>query len=176
MNDGPLLAVDGLSVRVGNRLLLRDLGFVLQAGEALVVLGESGAGKSLLAQAIVGTLPEPLRAGGNVVLAGIRSAAGHSAARRAAWGRELVLLPQEPTLALDPLVPIGEQARRLRRLVGGETPALARTRVDAAMRDHGLAPAIGRYPWQLSGGMAQRASTLLARCGGAHVLVADEPT
>lgn len=52
MSGDILLSVDGLSVHIGSRSLLRDISFSLQPGEALTLLGESGAGKSLLAQAI----------------------------------------------------------------------------------------------------------------------------
>ena len=69
----PLLAVEGLSVQVGGQPLLRGIDFSLRPGEALTLVGESGAGKSLLAQAIMGNLPAALRAGGTVLVDGVRS-------------------------------------------------------------------------------------------------------
>ena len=57
MSDAALLQVDGLGVHVGAHALLRDVSFKLHAGDALILLGESGAGKSLLAQAVMGNLP-----------------------------------------------------------------------------------------------------------------------
>ena len=61
-----LLAVENLGVHAGARPLLRDVSFSLRPGEVLTLLGESGAGKSLLAQAVMGNLPAALRAGGRV--------------------------------------------------------------------------------------------------------------
>ncbi len=176
MSDAPLLAAEGLSVHAGVTPLLRGLAFALRPGESLTVLGESGAGKSLLVQALMGTLPASLRAGGEVVLAGARSRADAPGARRAAWGRTISLLPQEPMLALDELATLRAQHERLRRLVGGDDAAAARPQALAALREAGLETAAERLPWQVSGGMAQRAAASLARVGGAPVLLADEPT
>lgn len=176
MSEAPLLAAEGLSVHAGTTPLLRDLAFALRPGESLTVLGESGAGKSLLVQALMGTLPAALRAGGDVVIAGVRSRADAPVARRAAWGRTIALLPQEPMLALDELATLRAQGERLRRLVAGDGPAAARANALGALREAGLERAAERHPWQVSGGMAQRAAAALARVGGAPVLLADEPT
>ncbi|MEF7613238.1 ATP-binding cassette domain-containing protein [Aquincola sp. MAHUQ-54] len=171
-----LLAVAGLSVQVGGRPLLREVSFELRAGEALTLLGESGAGKSLLAQAVMGNLPRALRAGGRVTIGGATTAAADGAARRPLWGRALALLPQEPALALDPLARIAPQLAEVHALVGGagfgQAPALAARQ----LADIGLSHAVRRYPWQVSGGMAQRAAAAMALAGGARVLMADEPT
>jgi peptide/nickel transport system ATP-binding protein len=176
MNGPAGVSVDGLSVHAGGRVLLRGITFSLRPGDALVVLGESGAGKSLLAQAVMGTLPAGLRAGGDIRVTGAAGAATDVAARRALWGRGIALLPQEPEQALDPLVTLGAQASRLRIGLGLDAPALARQRVSAALDACGLDGTADRYPWQLSGGMAQRAAAMLALTGGAPVLIADEPT
>ena len=98
-----LLAVDDLAIHVGGRALLQGISFRLHAGEALSLVGESGAGKSLLAQAIMGNLPPALRASGSITIDGITTRAEDAASRRALWGRKLALLPQEPTVALNPL-------------------------------------------------------------------------
>ena len=176
MNRDVLLAVDGLSVQVGTTTLLRDVGFSLRAGEALTLLGESGAGKSLLAQAVMGTLPGALQAGGSVTIAGRHSAAANAHARRPLWGRVISMLPQEPALALDPLMHIQPQVAEVHALVRGRTPRSAQASAMAALDTLGLADAARRYPWQLSGGMAQRAASAVALAGGARILLVDEPT
>lgn len=174
--NAPLLAVADLSIHAGRVPLLRDIAFALDAGESLTVVGESGAGKSLLAQAVMGTLDASLRVAGRVTLAGRASAAADVAARRPAWGRELALLPQEPMLALDPLLAIDDQlaevARRVRRASRRQASAIVAAQLDAG----GLTHAGRRHPWQLSGGMAQRAVAAMALAGGARIVVADEPT
>ena len=176
MSDAILLSVEGLSVHVGTRSLLRDISFSLRPGEALTLLGESGAGKSLLAQAVMGNLPVALRAGGTVTVAGERSRAQDLHARRHLWGRTLALLPQEPALALDPLMRVAPQLVESHALVRGVDARAARAAALQDLEAEGLSDAAHRYPWQLSGGMAQRAAAAVARAGGARVLLADEPT
>ncbi|WPB56059.1 ABC transporter ATP-binding protein [Xylophilus sp. GOD-11R] len=172
----PLLAVEGLSVHVGRRALLREVSFCLRPGESLTLLGESGAGKSLMAQAVIGNLPAALTAGGSVLVDGRRSRADDHRARRALWGRSLALLPQEPALALDPLMRVARQWHESLSLVRGMGSSPARATTAEGLRAAGLRDAGGHYPWQLSGGMAQRAAAGIAMAGGARVLLADEPT
>ena len=95
LKSDALLAVEGLGIHVGGKRLLRDIGFSLRPGEALTLVGESGAGKSLLAQAIMGNLPASLSCSGTVDVGGCRSDAADLPARRALWGRQLALLPQD---------------------------------------------------------------------------------
>ena len=176
MADLPLLGVSDLAVHAGPRCLLGQVSFELRAGETLTLIGESGAGKSLLAQAIMGSLSPGLRAAGQVMLAGQTSRTEDLQARRPMWGRHLALLPQEPALALDPLRRILPQLTEVHACVRGlHAPAalqVARQQLDAV----GLDRARMLYPWQVSGGMAQRAATTLALAGGAKVLLVDEPT
>ena len=176
MSETPLLRVEALSVRSSERVLLRDITFTLRPGESLTLLGESGAGKSLLAQAVMGALPASLHASGDVWVGADRSDANDRLARRRAWGRRLSLLPQEPMQALDALSTLFSQTVRLRRTVAGESIEVARSKAEGALRDAGLGAAGARHPWQVSGGMAQRAAAMLAGIGGADVLLADEPT
>lgn len=174
--DTPLLDVRGLCVRAGPQMLLRDVDFCLRPGEALTLLGESGAGKSLLAQAVMGNLPAALRASGSITLAGRTTRAEDGAARRPHWGRSIGLLPQEPAQALDPLMRVLPQLAETHELVRGSGPQAARQDAARQLDASGLGHAQHLYPWQLSGGMAQRAAATIAQAGGAQVLLADEPT
>lgn len=176
MTDGNLLEVKDLSVHAGAAPLLRGASFALAPGRSLTVLGESGAGKSLMVQAIMGTLPMSLTAGGCVTVCGQESAAADRRARQPLWGHRLASLPQEPALALEPLMRVWRQAadvyRHVRAMPARDAHAASLAALDAA----GLAPAAQRYPWQLSGGMAQRAAACVALAGGARILLVDEPT
>ncbi len=176
MSNTSVLRVDGLSVHVGARALLRDIHFELPAGSCLTLVGESGAGKSLLAQAIMGNLPAGLHAQGDVTLQGVRTPAQNGQARRPLWGRALALLPQEPSLALDPLMRLAPQLAEVHQRVGGRSASQARAAAAETLRAVGLGDAARHYPWQVSGGMAQRATAAMALAGGARVLLADEPT
>lgn len=171
-----LLGVEGLSVHAGRECLLRELSFGLRAGESLTLLGESGAGKSLLAQAVMGNLAEALRADGRVTLEGVTTPAAESNARRGRWGRGLALLPQEPALALDALRRIEPQLAEVHALVRGLPGAQARREAARELDALGLVEAARRHAWEISGGMAQRAVAAMALAGGARVLLADEPT
>ena len=171
-----LLVVQGLGIQVGGKPLLRDISFSLRPGEALTLVGESGAGKSLLAQAIMGNLPPALKATGRITLDGTTTRADDAAARRALWGRKLALLPQEPSLALNPLARVAPQLAEVYRLLHQQPAATAHTQAEQVLSAAGLGGAGSHYPWQLSGGMAQRAVAAITLAGGAPVLMVDEPT
>jgi peptide/nickel transport system ATP-binding protein len=176
MSKDVLLSVRDLGVQIDQRWLLRGVSFDLRAGQSLTLVGESGAGKSLLAQAIMGNLSHALQASGSITVAGHTSRAAEAMARRALWGRALALLPQEPSLALDPLRHILPQLEEVHALVRGTDQAQARRDAVGALSEMGLEHASGLYPWQISGGMAQRAAAAVALAGGAPVLLVDEPT
>ena len=171
-----LLAVDDLAIHVGGRALLQGISFRLHAGEALSLVGESGAGKSLLAQAIMGNLPPALRASGSITIDGVTTRAEDAASRRSLWGRKLALLPQEPTVALNPLQRVAPQLAEVYTLLHGQPQGEAAARAQQELARAGLGQATAHYPWQLSGGMAQRAVAAITLAGGAPVLMVDEPT
>lgn len=143
---------------------LSNLSFDLAEGEILGVIGGSGAGKSLLAHAILGLLPP------NATLRGTMSFRGqpltpYPAALR---GRRIALMPQQVS-HLDPLARLGTQARWAARRAGALRPP--------DLQSLGLGPETSRlYPDQLSGGMARRALFALAETGQPDLLIADEPT
>jgi ABC-type glutathione transport system ATPase component len=170
------LTADRITVRSADGPIVRGASLSLQPGRALTILGESGSGKSILAQAILGTLPANLHVEGEVEVLGVRTAAADVAARRPLWGRTLALLPQEPWLALDPTMRVGPQVAETYVYVRGLSwaAAAARAREDLAAR--GLAGVDRAYPHTLSGGMAQRVALAATRAGGAPILIVDEPT
>jgi peptide/nickel transport system ATP-binding protein len=171
-----LLAVDKLCVTGPEGVLLDGISLELHAGRALTLLGESGSGKSLLAHALMGTLPGELRASGRLDIQGITADASDRDARRPLWGRELALLPQEPWFALDPTMRVGAQLAETYRLVGGASRAAALGRAQRDLASMGLDHAMRAWPFTLSGGMAQRAAFTMTRAGNAPLLIVDEPT
>ncbi|MDT0276399.1 ATP-binding cassette domain-containing protein [Blastococcus goldschmidtiae] len=177
--NGPVLEVRGLEIdfvqyerglrrRTVHALTGMDLTAV--AGEVVALVGASGAGKSLLAHAVLGLLPPNAVERGDVLLDGERL---DPAARRRHAGRGMTLLPQAAGF-LDPLSPVGRQVRRSAQLAGSADPR--RAAADALER-RGLGPEVlGRYPHELSGGMARRVLVAMATLGDPRVLIADEPT
>lgn len=166
------LMVSDLTIAAAHGPLVRDVSFEVMRGGCLTILGETGSGKSLLAHAIMGTLPADLRATGTIVVEGAVSGAG-ATSRRVLWGRTLALLPQEPWRSLDPTM------RSVRQVAEGDlesAPGLARTRARQVLARLGLQGAEDQYPFTLSGGMAQRVAIAATGAGGASIVIVDEPT
>ncbi len=172
----PLLRTEGLSLHLGGQRLLQLPDLCLHPGDRLVILGESGAGKSLLMRALLGDVPPELSARGRIELAGHRSEVAQGRDRRPLWGRTLAVLPQEPSVALDPLRRLAPQLSEVHRKVRGLSGIEADRHTREGLRLQGLQAAGEQHPWQLSGGMAQRAAAAIALAGGARIILADEPT
>ena len=171
-----LLQAMDIAVFDGRTRLVEPISLTLEPGEPLIILGETGSGKSLLAQAIMGILPDTLRAEGQVRIAGLTLPARDRGRFQSLWGRQVAVLPQEPWLSLDPLMRAGPQVAEAHWLVGGQSRALARSQATLDLGALGLANAQTCYPHELSGGMAQRVAIAAARAGGAPIVIADEPT
>lgn len=169
-----LLVASDISVDAGGKRLVDPVSLALPMGQAVTILGESGSGKSLLAQAMLGTLPDGLAGSGTLVVADGTFDAARPRAMRSLWGRRVAILPQEPWLALDPLMRAQRQVAEVHGLVAMASQPGQRAAEDLAAL--GLEGASKKFPWQLSGGMAQRLAFAAARAGGATITVADEPT
>lgn len=164
------LAISALTIRDSSgAALVADIDLTLQAGSALVLIGETGSGKSLIAQAVMGLLPAGFSASGTIAVNGHPPVdAGQAGLLRLFWSRETLLLPQEPRAALDPTMRIG---RQIRGGAGGDRDA------HTALAAVDLAPDVAlAYPSALSGGMAQRVLVASALIGRAPLVIADEPT
>lgn len=170
-----LLSVDALTVD-GDGVRIAPISFSLQSGQRLTLLGETGSGKSLIAQAVMGNLPTGLTAGGQINVAGQTLAASDTTARRALWGRTLALLPQEPWHALDPTMRALPQVAETHRLVAGRPRQAARKAARDDLVQLGLEEGLHKLPGELSGGMAQRVAFAAASAAGAPIVIADEPT
>ncbi|WP_137180531.1 ABC transporter ATP-binding protein [Roseomonas sp. AR75] len=170
------LVLDGVTVDGPQGRIVHPTSLTLRPGVPLALLGETGSGKSLLMQAVMGTLPPRLSAGGSVRLDGTDLLRLDAAARRALWGRRIAMLPQEPWAALDPLMRAEAQVAEVPRFLNRAPWAEARRRAGEALAALGLARGERRYPFQLSGGMCQRVALAATRVAGAGVLLADEPT
>ena len=171
-----LLTATDITVTDGAQTLLEPLSLTLNPGEPLIILGETGSGKSLMAQAIMGTLPPELRASGEVRIGAQTLPASDPTRFRGLWGRQISVLPQEPWLSLDPLMRAGVQVSEAHRLVRGLSGKDARRQAGRDLAQLGLQGVATHYPHQLSGGMAQRVAIAAARAGGADIVIADEPT
>jgi len=176
VSENAAIRVESLTVSVHDRRLVGPISFSIPVGDMLIVMGETGAGKSLIAQAILGALPRGLTGTGKIWLAGERIDALAPAARARLWGRRIAMLPQEPWRALDPLMEAALQVAETHRFVRGLRSQAAAYAANADFAALGLVGAERRLPGALSGGMAQRVAFAAAKAGQAPILVADEPT
>ncbi|MFA6031866.1 MAG: ATP-binding cassette domain-containing protein [Myxococcota bacterium] len=170
------LTVSGLAISAGETTIVRDVAFTLAQGRPVTLLGASGSGKSLVAHAIMGSLPAGLSAKGVITLDGKDLLAGTPAQIRARWGRTIAILPQEPWLALDPTMRIAGQVGEVHQYLHGLGAADTATRMRADLAEVGLGDRTQAYPHELSGGMCQRAAIAVTHAAGAPLLIADEPT
>lgn len=170
------LMTTALEIRSGQERLVEPLSISLAPGQVLSIIGETGSGKSLFAQGVVGNLPAGLQAHGQIRLADGFAEEGCQVGRRQQWGRGLAVLPQEPWLSLDPTMRALAQVAETYTQVGRLSTAQAREKATTDLTRLGLAGAERKYPFQLSGGMAQRLAFAATHAGGAPVLIADEPT
>ncbi len=169
------LHVEELVVTSAGRALVDVADLRFAPGRAATIVGESGSGKSLLAHAAMGTLTHDLEARGRLRLGEATYDMADRDNRRHLWGRHLALLPQEPVLALDPTMRVGEQVAEGAAGYRSDRRA-AQGRAGELLTTLGLGRWARAYPHTLSGGMAQRVAFAAATIGGARVLIADEPS
>jgi peptide/nickel transport system ATP-binding protein len=163
-----LLSVRDLRIAFGGVEAVRGVSFDVRPGEVLAIVGESGAGKSLTARALLGMLPPEATTAGTV-------RPDLSAER----GRRISLVPQDALSALSPVHPVGDQLAAAVRSVSRTTRKEARARAVAALERVGIPDAEHKaraYPHEYSGGMRQRAVIAMATINEPDVVVADEPT
>jgi peptide/nickel transport system ATP-binding protein len=180
----PLLRVSGLSIiaGVGPRAvtLVDDVSLQVAEGETLGVVGESGSGKTLTAMAVGGLLPAGLRiAGGTVHFAGRNLVLADQQELRSIRGSEIGFVFQDPQNSLDPVFSIGSQLTEAIRAHQPLSRAAARAHAVELLDRVGIANAAKRmsdFPYQFSGGMAQRVMMAIALCCKPKLLIADEPT
>ncbi|MFJ5732802.1 ABC transporter ATP-binding protein [Streptomyces paradoxus] len=168
MESEPLLSVRELRIAFDGVEAVRGVSFDVRPREVLAVVGESGAGKSLTARALLGMLPRSATTSGTI--------RPDLSAHR---GRRISLVPQDALSALSPVHPVGDQLAAAVRSVAGVSRKEARARAVAALDRVGIPDAARRaraYPHEYSGGMRQRAVIAMATINEPDVVVADEPT
>ncbi|WP_165313399.1 ABC transporter ATP-binding protein [Vibrio ziniensis] len=168
-----LLRISNLNIAVGERPLLENVSLVVKKGEPLVILGQTGSGKSLLMKWIMASIDSSLNCNGDI---SIHGEAVNMAQRRTLWGSQMAMLPQEPMTTLDPLMKSGEQVAEVSRFVLGFSKHQARFMAQQELERYGLAHTYQKRVGQLSGGMAQRMAICVSTAANASIILADEPT
>ena len=180
----PLLEVEKLRVEIptrrGTLVAVDDISFSIEEGEVLGVVGESGAGKSMTGNAIIGLLEPPCRiTGGAVRLEGRRIDNLPQEQLRRVRGKKIGVVFQDPLTSLNPLYTIGRQLIETIITHTELTGRQARRRAIEILTEVGMPAAeerINSYPHAFSGGMRQRVVIAIALCANPRLVIADEPT
>ena len=163
-----------------NIRILRDVSLDLNAGQVHGLVGESGAGKSMIGKAILGIMPRNISiTSGEILLNGVDLLALPPAARRRMIGAICALIPQDPLTALNPSRRIGPQISNRLVDILGWTKAAATARARSVLDEVQIPDAarvLRSYPHELSGGMRQRVLIASAFAAEPKLIVADEPT
>jgi peptide/nickel transport system ATP-binding protein len=173
-------SLSAISLRDGNKPILRRVSLSVGTGEVHGLVGESGAGKSTIAKAVLGIIPSQVKVtGGSIGFEGRDLLSLSPGDLRAVLGRDIALVPQDPATALNPARRIDAQMTDGLRIKRGLSAKAARDRArtlldEVQIRDPDRV--LASYPHQLSGGMRQR--VLIAAAFGLEpkLVIADEPT
>ncbi|WP_163162281.1 ABC transporter ATP-binding protein [Arthrobacter sp. Alg241-R88] len=186
--DRPVLDIDHLQVTFatdgGPVHAVKDVSLEVRKGEVLAIVGESGSGKTVTARTILGLLPETASSSGAVVINGADVISVSAARLRQIRGRDVAMVFQEPSTALNPVFTVGWQiAEGIRAHTGSAGKRVsakeARSRAVDALRKVGIPDPehrVNYYPHQFSGGQKQRVVIAAALALNPGLIVADEPT
>ncbi|WP_298259422.1 ABC transporter ATP-binding protein [Bradyrhizobium sp.] len=174
------LTVDNLRIAIGDTIVLRGASLEVQPGEVRGLVGESGAGKSMLGRAALGLLPSNASiVSGRIAFEGRDLLKMSEGERRSELGRRIALIPQDPMTSLNPVKRVGAQIGRLLRhhLDLSKRAALERAAellTEVAIREPERV--LSLYPHEISGGMRQRVLIAMAFACNPSLVIADEPT
>ena len=174
------LTVEGLKVAIGDANVLRGISLEVEPGEVRRLVGESGAGKTMLGRAVLGLLPSNATVtSGHIAFEGRDLLAMGESERRSLLGRRIALIPQDPMTSLNPVKRVGAQISNLLRHHLNLSKRAALTRATELLTEVAIrepARVLSLYPHEISGGMRQRVLIAMAFACDPSLVIADEPT
>ncbi len=174
------LTVEGLKVAIGDANVLRGISLEVEPGEVRGLVGESGAGKSMLGRAVLGLLPSNATVtSGHIAFEGRDLLAMREVERRSLLGRRIALIPQDPMTSLNPVKRVGAQISSLLRHHLGLSKRAALSRATELLTEVAIREperVLSLYPHEISGGMRQRVLIAMAFACDPSLVIADEPT
>ena len=174
-----LLDVTGLTIRYGDNTVVDGVDIYVERGESVGLVGESGSGKSQSALAILGLLPKQARVSGSIEFDGQQILGADEDRLNTLRARRIGIVFQDPMQALNPYLRVGAQLKQILLSHGLADKATVDARVIEMLARVGLPDPerqFRAYPFQLSGGMRQRAMIASALIAEPDLLIADEPT
>lgn len=176
-----LLRVEDLAISFAQQEIVKNVSFTLNKGETLAIVGESGAGKSLLALSILQLLPYPHahHPAGKIHLSGQQLLGKDKAVLEAIRGNRVGMIFQEPMTSLNPLHTVQKQIAETLLIHKGITGKKAQQRIIELLELVGIdspQTRLDSYPHELSGGQRQRVMIAMALANDPELLIADEPT
>lgn len=175
------LVVESLKIQAeflrGSKEIVSPLSFCIESGQTLAVVGESGSGKTMSALALLGILPNNCFASGSAMLDGEQLISSRNAAKKR--GKEIVFIAQSGAEFLNPSLKIKSQIFESLKINGvknrRERESIAEKNLELVGFENS-GQVLEKYPFELSGGQAQRVTLAIALCSRPKLIIADEAT
>jgi len=171
------IEIRGLTITIGDKPIVRDVCMDIADGERIGLVGSSGSGKSMIAKALMGLLPDTARVSGSIMAGGRQLIGLDDTAMADLRGRYMGMVFQNPAAALNPVMTVAQQIGLPLYLHYDLSLDERLDRVKAMLDKVGLSQdALLKYPHQLSGGQQQRVGIATALITSPRFIIADEPT
>ena len=171
------IEIRGLNIAIGTKPIVRDVCMGIADGERVGLVGSSGSGKSMIAKALMGLLPDTARISGSIMVGGKQLIGLDDTAMADLRGRYMGMVFQNPAAALNPVMTVAQQVGLPLYLHYDLSLDERLDRVKAMVDKVGLSQdALLKYPHQLSGGQQQRVGIATALITSPRFIIADEPT
>ncbi len=173
------IAVKQLTAQIEGKTILQDISFEVEAGQSMVIIGESGSGKTLLTKILIGQLPSSLSMQGEVHYGSMSLERNSLKDWQQLRGRRVAYMSQNPMAMFNPFQTIQSHFWETLRSHSKISKSACLTKAVASMKEVRLGEPeelLKKYPFELSGGMLQRVMLAILLCLEPETIILDEPT